>query len=141
MTEKGNKKWDAIEKINEELILDKNKTISDFFSREDLYLPKHKAHRIANALRDLNVNQLRKIFDMIDKSSMLSKENKYDQALEHLFMVVPMVAYATGRNLINPTSFNKFIQLTITPERIKSDKDIQALFKLMQSVIAYKKDQ
>ena len=54
-------------------------------------------------------------------------------------MVVPMVAYAAGRQLIKPMDFNDFIQLAITPQRIKGHEDIQALYKLMQTIIAYKK--
>jgi len=124
--------------INQEL-RNNQQTLSKYFSNEDLYLPNHKAYKIALALKDLNINQLRKIFDMIEKAAMLSKENKYDAALESLFVVVPLVAYATGRQLIKPIDFNDFIQLVITPQRIKSNEDIQTLFKLMQTIIAYKK--
>ncbi|SRR5690554_4149658 len=128
----------AISMINQE-IKNNQQPLSHFFTKEDLYLPDHKAYKIADALQDLNVNQLRKIFDMIGKAAMLSKENKFDLALENLFMVVPMAAYATGRQLIKPKDFNDFIQLVITPNKIRSNEDIQTLFKLMQTILAYKK--
>jgi len=57
--------------INQEL-KNNRQTLSDFFSKEDLYLPEHKGHKIALALKDLNVNQLRKIFDMIEKAATKS---------------------------------------------------------------------
>lgn len=114
-------------------------TLSQILTPEDLYLPDGMAYKIAIAIQDLNISQLRKIFDLIDRSASLSREGKFEQSQETLFMVVPMVAYAAGRQLIKPMDFNDFIQLVITPQRIKGHEDIQALYKLMQTIIAYKK--
>jgi CRISPR type III-A-associated protein Csm2 len=116
------------------------KPIHQLFSKEDLFLPGGKAHKIAEALRDLNINQLRKVFDYFNRAEELAKDNKIDQALETLFMVVPMVAYANGRKLINPREFNDFIQIVITPQRLKNKEDILTIHKFMQSILAYKKN-
>jgi len=76
---------------------------------------------------------------MIEKSDSLAREGKLDAAIESLFMVVPMVAYATGRQLIKPTEFNDFVQTAITEHKIKSAADVNTLYLFMQSIIAYKK--
>ena len=132
------KPTNAIGTIVEEL-KKHQKPISECFTKKDLYLPEGKAHVIANNLRDMKVNQIRKIFDMISKADELAKSGKFEQASEALFMVVPMVAYATGRELIRPTEFNDFIQTIISDKRIKSAADVSTLHLFMQSILAYTK--
>lgn len=132
-------KPDAIRDITQE-IKNKSGSLSAILTPEDLYLPQGKAHRIAEALGDsLNINQLRKIFTMIGRANELAEANHFQEAKESLYMVVPMVAYATGRELVKPDSFNTFFQVLITPSRIQSVDDITTFHKMIQSILAFKK--
>jgi CRISPR type III-A-associated protein Csm2 len=135
----NNRPVDLFPAINRKLSEKPDQALHEMFRDEDLYLPGGDADNIAQSLQSLNTNQLRKVFDMIEKASVQSKEGHFDKALQQLYMVVPMVAYATGRKLIGTMNFNTFIQRVITPKRIRNDRDVQTLFTLMQSVLAYKK--
>lgn len=130
-----------IYEVNESLRLNHHVKLSELFSLEDLYLPGGTIFNIALAIKDIKTNQLRKIFENVEDAYQLALSDNFHKASETLFMIVPSVAYATGRNLIDPKDFNTFIQLMITPKRIQSNDDIITFFRIMQTVLAYKTNQ
>ncbi len=129
-----------IQKVISKLISKSELPLSQVFSKEDLYLPGFAANLVASDLQEkMKITQLRKIFDMIEQAVVLARNDKFEKAQETLFMVVPNVAYATGRGLIEPRSFNDLIQGCINEKRIKTKDDVETLFRFLQSVVAYKK--
>ena len=130
-----------ITEVNESLRLKQQVRLSELFSLEDMYLPGGTIFKIALAIKEIKTNQLRKIFENVENAYQLALSGNFNKASETLFMIVPSVAYATGRNLIDPKDFNTFIQLMITPSRIKSNDDIITFFRMMQTILAYKTNQ
>jgi len=129
-----------IRKVIEKLSSRPEQPLSKVFSKEDLYLPQHDAYLVASDLGDkMKISQIRKIFDMVEQAALLARNDKFEKAQETIFMVVPNVAYATGRGLVEPQSFNDLMQMCINTKRIKTNEDIETLFRFLQSIVAYKK--
>jgi len=114
--------------------------LNEILGNNALYLPDGYAAKVSEATRNTNTTQMRKIFGMVEKAFFVSRhEERFSEAQEMLFMVVPQVAYSKGRGLIQPWGFSDLLQECINEYRIKSSKDIETMFRFMQSIVAYRK--
>ncbi|HOI47456.1 MAG TPA: type III-A CRISPR-associated protein Csm2 [Bacilli bacterium] len=114
------------------------KSCSEQLTMSDLYLPDGKAHKVANNLQKTNSNQVRKLFSMIKEAEHLAKTSEFSKAQEKLYMIIPMTAYAVGRELIHK-DFYSLLETLISPSKIKTSKDIETFSKFFESIVAYLK--
>ena len=99
---------------NRYVVRDITKRISNADRLSDVLLPENYAMKGQWAeevamyqLRDTNNNQLRKFFtDIKTVESHLSETNDFDKYKREVWLLVPKIAYAAGRNLVNKDFFN-----------------------------------
>lgn len=106
----------------------------------EVNLPDGLADRVAKNLRKsrrLNTSQLYKYFAMV-KEVESYYDTDFNKALEHLYSVVPLVAYSAGRNIC-PRSFYNLLKACINPNKIKDKNDIKALISFLEAIVAYYK--
>lgn len=104
----------------------------------EVNLPDGLADRVAKNLRKsrrLNTSQLYKYFAMV-KEVESYYDTDFNKALEHLYSVVPLVAYSAGRNIC-PRSFYYLLKACINPNKIKDKNDIKALISFLEATVAY----
>jgi len=114
------------------------KPLSEQLSSSDLYLPDGKAHKVALNLQKTNSNQIRKLFAMVKEAEHVAKTSSFTLGQEKLFMIIPMTAYAVGRELIH-RDFYSLLESSINTIKIKSIKDIEIFSKFFESIVAYLK--
>lgn len=122
-------------------ILEKIKELGSFkdLKPEEFALPGKMADRIAQADRRMKTSQLRKFFTKIKN---IEKKLKGKSALEEdlkneMYMIVPELAYALGRELIGKDSYDTIA--TIIKEKIRSKEDFINFSRFMTAIVAYKK--
>lgn len=113
--------------------------LPDEFAGED-----QVAAHIAQAHKnDLKPNQARRIFHTFkeldranggkDAAEPLSEEDRM-----RLTLVVPELAYATGRNLI-PKEFYEVVKLCLAPDKMQTVGDLRRLVQFLSAILAYQK--
>ncbi|AEB09562.1 type III-A CRISPR-associated protein Csm2 [Desulfobacca acetoxidans] len=99
------------------------------------------ANSIAKELKDKR-RQLRKVFAQIkDIEKKIKKMNEQDELNEpKIFLILPQVAYARGRNLI-PVDFYNLIKIIIGTKgkgtKLKKVEDFRRFTDFMTAVVAY----
>ncbi len=113
-------------------------TLFKCLTKEDLYLPEGKAYKIANGFKSTKSNQIRKIYSMVKEAEELTRTDGFEKGLEKMFMILPLVAYAVGRELVEKDFF-ELMKVCINNDKLKSDKDIYTFSKFFESIVAYLK--
>lgn len=118
----------------------KNKLCS-ILTVEEINLPDKMAYLVAYDLGNdrsqskLNTNQLRKVFEQIKDCE---KYSKLEEAKNSLYKVLPLLAYAVGRDNC-PSEFFRLLEACIKPEKLIDSDDIKALIDFLTSIVAYTK--
>lgn len=125
---------------------DRSKNFKDL-SILDFAPPNKIAQIIAKSLtqkKQMKITQLRKIFTTIKSLEIKVKSEKPQDAFkEHeLFMLIPHLAYAKGRDLI-PTEFYEKMKAIIgdgETGKIKCIEDFNRFVDFMTAIVAYHKE-
>lgn len=106
----------------------------------EIFLDTGIAYKIANKMGDIAPHQLRKILNVLKESVTIVKRNpnKFIDARNKLYYIVPLTAYNTGRNKGLQELYN-FVYQHINEKAIQSPKDIEILDQIFTSIIAYHK--
>jgi len=75
---------------------------------------------------------------MVKEAEELTKTDGFEKGLEKMFMILPLVAYAVGRELVEKDFF-ELMKVCINNDKLKSDKDIYTFSKFFESIVAYLK--
>lgn len=136
----GNNKSNAYKDNNysiKKIDIPLSKKYSDIKS---IYLEDGIAYNYAKKMTKIAPSQLRKVLDQIKSSSSMIKQNpeKFEDARNNLYFLVPITAYNTGRNeQIN--FLYEFVYQHINEKSLASSDDIFILDQLFTSIIAYHK--
>jgi len=103
------------------------------------------AARVAKEIRGMKTSQLRKFFDPLLKIEDELKKGGWSEQMEaRLYMVIPTLAYAVGRDLA-PKQFYKLIDVCIkkiiTKEAVpnQKEKNFKRFMEFLRAIIAYNK--
>ncbi len=116
-----------------------------YAENQDTYLIDGPLYRTAASIKSLSSSQLRKVLNLTKEALAIVKhsEQDFDKAKTRLFMLLPMMAYNTGRASNKEKEiFNHllaFIYRNVSPESIQSPSDIQVFDQVITSVVAYHK--
>lgn len=107
---------------------------------EELVLPGKELDQLAEHFaQTLKPTQLRRVFHDFKR---LERQALHDfpQARSELIMTLPELAYAYGRDVI-PKEFYKLMKELLNPpnERLQDKEDVQALMKILTTLLAYHK--
>ena len=106
----------------------------------EIFLDTGIAYKIADKMGDIPPHQLRKILNVLKEAITIVKRdsNKFLDARNKLYYIVPLTAYNTGRNKGLQELYN-FVYQHINEKAIQSPKDIEILDQIFTSIIAYHK--
>lgn len=108
----------------------------EFYAKEN-----GAAHIIAKDVREkMKVTQLRKFFGHIKQIQAKYKGKKDDDKVEkgELYLLMPELAYALGRNLISK-NFYELMKTSLNSEKIPTVKDFNCFVDFLSAVLAYHK--
>ena len=108
----------------------------EFYAKEN-----GAAHIIAKDVREkMKVTQLRKFFGHIKQIQAKYKGKKDDDKVEkgELYLLMPELAYALGRNLISK-NFYELMKISLSSEKIPTVKDFNRFVDFLSAVLAYHK--
>lgn len=115
------------------------------YPRESFAPHDEAADKIAYYLgRKMKTNQLRKVFSEIKRIEILvqGKDNKDDFKNSDLLLLLPQIAYAKARDLIQP-DFYEIVKLIIGKgggnTKIKKIGDFKRFVEFMTAIVAYHK--
>lgn len=116
------------------------KNFSDF---DPEYFAKENgaAHIVAvDVKQKMKVTQLRKFFGHIKKIQAKYKGKNDEDRVEknELYLLLPELAYALGRNLISP-NFYELMKLSLGTSKIEKVKDFHRFIEFLSAVLAYHK--
>jgi CRISPR-associated protein Csm2 len=135
----------------------------EFYKKKNLFAPDGLTAKLSKVFKDLNSSQLRKIFESfrelksiseaLEKKglSKKSKFQKFEEALEKLYRIYPLLAYAKGRKLIPPEFYDILISLLEGLEKPLREKErwecveeeiekkLKGLVEFIHSFLAYHK--
>jgi len=102
-------------------------------------LPDGFAQQIARSERKMKTTQLRKFFSKIKNIENKVHRDKQlnDDIMKDLYLIVPELTYALGRELITRNFFR--IITTIIKDKIKSVDDFDNFSRFMTALVAYRK--
>jgi CRISPR type III-A-associated protein Csm2 len=88
--------------------------------------------------RGINATQLRKFFHAIKKiQRQAQKEEKFDRS--EVARLMPMLAYAVGRNELIPRDFYELMKLCFGSEKCTTKDDFLRAADFLEAVMAYHK--
>lgn len=137
--EKNKEKFSEIIKF----LNDNQKKVSDL-SPEDYACEGGAAYVVANVIREkIKINQLRKIFIKVKKIEEELKSKKENEELDKevlakTIIILPEIAYAYGRGLMNK-EFYELLKLLLNKDKLKTVKDFRTLTNFLTAIIAYYK--
>lgn len=106
------------------------------------YAPEGKAaHVVAlNVKNTMKVTQLRKFFGHIKQIEAKIKGKKNEETFDptHLYILMPELAYALGRNLISQ-DFYELMKICLSPKKIKTIGDFRRFVEFFSAILAYHK--
>jgi len=87
----------------------------------------------------MKTNQLRKVFNSIKLIDQRNKDRKDNDPFDdpELYMILPYLAYAKGRNLISEEFYDLIRE--IIPKKIKTVQDFRRFCEFMTAIVAYHK--
>ena len=113
-----------------------NGALSNTLTSQELYLPNMAAYNIAEELKSMETNQLRKIFEQIKNCETIIDD--FPKCKSNLYKVLPLTAYAVGRKKCLKQFFD-LLNVCINDKALTTKKDIEVLIDFMTSIIAYSK--
>ncbi len=136
--EKQNELKNIISKIEEA------NSLKEIFKPEEYALPRGWAETVSKVLikgnkkEGMNNNQLRKIFTQLKgiETQLKQNEEKFDKYKNNIFLIMPQVAYAFGRNVITKEFYN-LMKACIKPNKIKAPKDYYCFVSFFTAIVAY----
>jgi len=87
-------------------------------------------------INKLNANQLRKIFHYV--KGLKREFHQTDFERHKVSMIMPLLAYAKGRNLI-PEYFYELMKVCFGKERCKTKEDFNESVNFLEAIVAYHK--
>ncbi len=98
------------------------------------------SYKIARNTEKLKTNQIRKILSEVKSilDELRNSTNLTDDSKKRVFMIVPMIAYASGRGHV-PKDFYELIKECLTFKNIKTIEDFKAFDEFITNIVAYKK--
>jgi len=123
--------------------LQRLRRLSDL-SMDDLAPEGGIADSIAQHLRrNLRAAQLRKFYSLLKRVDLELRDQAEDSAFPdklrpQVLRVLPLLAYARGRNNI-PDSFYNFMKTILDFSKISEVRDFRRLIHLLEAVVAYHK--
>lgn len=130
-----------------EMLEKQNKPLSEVLEPEDFAEPGKLADQLAREFiedRDnLKPTQLRKIFHALKdiERPLKGKEKDKDlspEARNKIILLVPELAYATGRELI-PKKFYRLMRILLSSEKLKTGNDLERVVQFLTAILAYHK--
>lgn len=95
---------------------------------------------VRDRLTRVTTNQIRKVHDTVKSVSSRAKvaETDFETLKKELFVLVPLMAYATGRDR-NVEPLYEFLKSHLTAKTITSKEDIIVFDSLFTNMVAYHK--
>ncbi len=122
---------DSIKKAN---------SLKDVLVPEAYALPFGWADKAAKNLNKqtsaLNTNQLRKFLSELKSIDLVANKDNYDQYKHKIFLLMPQIAYAHGRKIVNRDFYN-LMKECITPTKLKTYDDFKAFVNFYVAIVAY----
>ncbi len=109
-----------------------------YADKKKIFLENEEADKIAKSLKNVKTHQLRKILNEVKNAQLLCSQDKFEDARNKLYYVVPLTAYNAGRNK-DLKELYYFVKTHINENTIRSKEDIKVLDELFTSIIAYHK--
>ncbi len=87
----------------------------------------------------LKPTQLRKVFNQLKaRKREVEKERDKEFNREKILPLLPMLAYACGRDLI-PKDFYDIMKICLGQEKLKTNKDFVRLVEFVEAILAFHK--
>lgn len=124
-------------------VIGKIKALNTFSAIDPEFYAKENgaAHVVAKDVKKtMKITQLRKFFGHIKKIQAKYKGKSADTSIEKsdIFLLMPELAYALGRNLISK-KFYELMKLSLDPQKISKVKDFNCFVDFLSAVLAYYK--
>ena len=128
---------------DEDILLNRIRQVQSFKEIEpsEYTMPGGFAEQLAKSERKMKTAQLRKFFTKVKniERGLKGKKEELDQATkDELYLIIPELAYAVGRDeLVTRRFFN--IVTTVIKDKLKSVDDFRNFSRFMTALVAYKK--
>ncbi len=116
----------------------------EYGSKPEIFLESGYLYETASQLKNLTTHQLRKVLDVTKEALAIARSGKkFTEAQKRLFILLPMMAYNTGRapkeKKDDYQKLLEFVYKNINEDSIQATEDIITFDQMITSVVAYHK--